>query len=408
VVLGGSFQRTVQLCDAPVDAAGTRDGLVARFDADGRLLWYRTVGNLDGPASVEDVIIDGSGNVLFTGAMGAPGDPIPATGALPRSVFVTKLGPDGDRVWTRYLNASGSAVGTSLSLLPDGDLVLVGSFGEDLDLHGFSLRTNGHHSGFVTRLSGDGRPIWGHAITGTSDVVARDVAVADTGNLSVLVDPLDIGRLDGPTAPPEDVELAVARLDLAGKRLQTIPLRFDSDIRTDGCGCMLSGLKIQTRSDATALVTGYYAESGVLHPHTEFAQEGFVQRVTEDGSASVVARWDGSARGLAVAPDGSFVVSGDFFGATSIGGFDFDAIAFTDVLVARFSPTAEVLWAHSFGTYAIDSATSIALGGDGAMYLAGAVGDHHAPPLEVDFGSGDQPTVDHTDAFLAKFAWPRR
>jgi hypothetical protein len=401
VLFGGSFADTLDVCGEEVPSIGWRDGFVLRFDADGRPLWHRALGSTLGVVTVESVAVRRDGASLVTGSEPGFGEADVRTGA--RSVFVTELSPEGVPRWTRYLSSPASAVGSAVALGPDDAVLVAGSFATVLDLGERTLETRGAHTAFVTKLSRAGTPLWAWALGGETDVVGRDVAVDSKGNVFVLVDAMEVAALviDEEILPP--AELVVVGFDPEGAVRRIVPVTLEG---AAFCDCRLNGYRLAVGPDGAVFLTGAYAEPTGADNHSVFFQEAFVQRMAPGGTAfSVVARWPGSARGLAVSGEGEMLVSGNFFGETQMGTHRLTAVGFADAFAARLEASGRVQWATAFGTSASDTSGAAALGPGGAMYVAGILGDHHATTLDVDFGDGPVATFDQTDAFIVKYAW---
>ncbi|MGE3267283.1 MAG: hypothetical protein AB7P40_00955 [Chloroflexota bacterium] len=153
------------------------DAFVMRLDGNGSLVWSailptRSVGH--GPVAVA---VSPAGDVYlavsYTGtvrvALGA--NVIDATSAGEADVLVMKLTPVGGLVWFRSIGGPGAdAPGMGgLTLDPDGNVLLTGSFGGSVDVAGdgaFVLDGQGQDDLFLISLDGDGAVRWAASIGG--------------------------------------------------------------------------------------------------------------------------------------------------------------------------------------------------------------------------------------------------
>ena len=73
--------------------------------------------------------------------------------------------------------------------------------------------------------------------------------------------------------------------------------------------------------------------------------------------------------------DGNIFVTGTFSGVASLGGIDLTNTVpgFTagDVLLIKYAPDGQVLWARQAGGNSSDRGRSLALDGSGGVYLSG-------------------------------------
>ena len=104
VIAGGQFMTTVSIDGAPnltVPATNDKDGYVVKYDATGHYEWLVHLTGV-GAASVRDLVVDASGDVLVTGAY--TGQLVIAgsatTTATSEDSYVMKL--DGDSMRKKY------------------------------------------------------------------------------------------------------------------------------------------------------------------------------------------------------------------------------------------------------------------------------------------------------------------
>ncbi len=183
----GSFDGAVDCCD--------EDLFVARYDADGALLWTRQLGttNDDGGLSVA---VDADGSVFVggytTGALGgwAKGN---------EDAVLVKLDPAGDTLWIAQLGSWSNDFGFSVAAAGDGGAYLAGSAGFAL----WALESLGRTDAFVARYAADGAMLWVAQFGTAEHDHAHSVATDPAGH--VFVGGVTMGALDGvPSAGRED------------------------------------------------------------------------------------------------------------------------------------------------------------------------------------------------------------
>ena len=119
-----------------------------------------------------------------------------------------------------------------------------------------------------------------------------------------------------------------------------------------------------------------------------------------DGVCRSGLRWvkglPGKSRVAAVTVDatGNVIVVGEFAGVFSLGqGVTSSNAGSVDVLVVKFDPNGEPLWARGYGSAGLERATSVATDSEGGIFVAGLA--------EGKFGVADEPEVKGTtDAFV--------
>jgi outer membrane protein assembly factor BamB len=142
---------------------------LSRLDTQGTVLWRREL-SAEGPAFIHALERDGSGHLYmageFEGALGLGSVRVPA-GAAGRQPYVAKLSPDGEVLWARsFSQPLGSEGGSTASVLglavgADGQVLVSGHFGGELDFDGERHAAMSSRAGFLAALGGsDGKARW--------------------------------------------------------------------------------------------------------------------------------------------------------------------------------------------------------------------------------------------------------
>ena len=140
-------------------ARGGADAFVARFDADGRLVWLEQFGtHRDDEAAAISASPDA---IVLAGTTRGPLDRQRVDG--PSDAFVMRLDPDGLESWTKVFGGDGEDRGLSVALR-EGQVFLAGTTQ--------GLRhTVADQDGFVAGFDPRGRPAWSYPL-GESDTDA--------------------------------------------------------------------------------------------------------------------------------------------------------------------------------------------------------------------------------------------
>ncbi len=177
--------------------AGEAQALVAKFSAEGSLLWAREWGEANRPERVTDVRADAEGNLYVAG-------PVVGVGNGGDSTFVVKLSPGGDLVWSRKWQLPSNEVWAHGAALAGDRLVLSGfvrTFGSGVNSLG--------NSGYLLEVSTDGT-LGSQVLAGSVKKESAE-AIAWLGEHLIVVGQggggeQQIARLDGVWLSP-DVEL---------------------------------------------------------------------------------------------------------------------------------------------------------------------------------------------------------
>ncbi|MEO7157307.1 MAG: SBBP repeat-containing protein [Vicinamibacterales bacterium] len=189
VVVTGYFRGNVDFGGGVVPSNGSfADVFVAKYaGSNGAYQWART---LYGP-SVDigrGVAVDVNGNVVVTGSFqltvsdGATYQPL-MTSAGSVDFFLIKYSSTGNALWSRSFGGSGDDVAYGVDVDSGGNIAVVGSFHNTMDLGGGPLTSVGLADTFIAKFSPSGSHLWSTRIGGTSDDVDYAVAMDGAGNV---------------------------------------------------------------------------------------------------------------------------------------------------------------------------------------------------------------------------------
>jgi hypothetical protein len=157
--------------------AGDFDAFVAKVDVDagGEFLWVRQFGGA-GYDEATGLAIADDGSIHVTGlARPGPGDP------GDQGVFVAKFDADGNLVWREDFGTPGIGLGANgVAVAEDGSVYVSGytqaAFGDE---------HLGEYDAYVMKLDADGNDVWRYQFGTSTSEGASSVAVAPDGDLRV-------------------------------------------------------------------------------------------------------------------------------------------------------------------------------------------------------------------------------
>ena len=345
VLVAGAFHGSIDLGDGPLVPAGPQDVFLAKYDRDGGLLWSRGFGG-KGHQWPEDMAVDAWGNALIIGGLhdGADfGDGYePSVGET--DVFVLKIGPAGERVYSKHFGSSGYDHGLGIAASESGAAVITGSFAGAMDMGGGPLVTAGSDDVFLAWLSPKGEHVWSRRIGGGGFDLGKGIALDPLGVIAVAG--LSTGTVDfggGPVAGGGVYDAFVAFYSSDGE---------PQGARVFGApGATAEALDVAADGASQFVVTGHM--SGTVSfggaPLTSAAADGsatdvFVMKIGQGGLHAYSHVFGDGKQQLAwaIATDqvGSAVVAGSFRGAIDFGGGPLGApgSGASDLFVAKLMP----------------------------------------------------------------------
>ena len=374
---------------------------VARYEADGTLAWVKRAGGTGNTVGTSIAALpDGSALVTgsFTGTAtfgsGEAGETVftVAAGADVADVFLARYAPDGALVWVSHAHGGGRFdSGFGVAALADGSAVITGSFsgrtifgpGETGETALESAGDGGYTDAFVARFDDNGTLLWAKRAGGSN---ADDgVSVAALADGSTLV----TGHFFA-TATFGQGESGETQLTAVGLNGGPFVARFDPD------GTLAWASQEGGDQDGEP---GY--DIAALPDGSSFVAGGSLLRYDAAGNL-LWRRSAGTSIGVAVAGDGTALVSGQLLGSTTFGyGEPTEMVLRTSsnaqAFVARYAADGSLIWARSAGGRAVRIA---ALSDGGSVFTGRFTGP-------CTFGAGESrerrlASAGGTDIFVAR------
>ncbi len=338
-------------------------------DCNGRAVaheWSRAVGGPDIQRIYGSAVLP-DGSAVFTGYTW--GSMNVGDYTLEGGAFAFKTDGAGAVTWAKSFGQLKAAVGLSVAVDPQGDVLLTGFSSTPIDFGG-GVFSPPQQVDLVAKLSGaTGDHLWSHFIGGGVDLTVNSVVAVDFAGNAVIA-----GQYDGTLAWPDgevvvnptaERHLFLSFLDPSGKHVQSRdygPSAIPTQIRVDMNGDILL---LGATTGAASLGEG--ASLG--------ANRNFLARFSPDGTLlwkraigeSTVAAF---GRGFDVRWDGTVVVAVPFNGLLNLGVVPVEVTSL-DIAVVAFTPQGDVVWSKVFGGEGEDSPWGMAITGDGDIVIGG-------------------------------------
>lgn len=288
-------------------------------------------------AFVTSLFVDGDGSSFVSGYYQGALDA--GGGPLPSNyidAFVVKLDPQGNHLWSKQI---GGPERQEVYIASDGagGFVLGGQFNQSIDVGAGPILGDGEWDAIVARFDGDGALLWSKVLAGPGAQAAPRVVVDSLGDIllaGTFTGSIDPGSGPIPSAGLNDVYLI--ELDSAGALLWA---RTYGDVKEQ------------------------------FPPIPAFGASG------------------------------DLFLTGAFLGSIDLGSGPLVSAGLDpDVFLAKLDPTGDPLWVHRFGDTSVQGATSLSVGPEDRVYLAGGFSG------TIDFGGGPLSTpMGMSEPFLAAY-----
>lgn len=168
---------------------GSRDDIfIAKYDANGTMLWAKSAGgsgyDYSGTSSA-----DIGGNLFVTGMFGSPAITFGTTTLINAgiyNVFIAKYDANGNVLWAQCAGGTGIDAGFSVSADPGGNVYVTGYFKSPTITFGTTtLISAGGYDVFIAKYDASGNVLWAQSAGGTSDDAGYSVSADAGGNVFV-------------------------------------------------------------------------------------------------------------------------------------------------------------------------------------------------------------------------------
>ena len=162
--------------------------------ADGGFSWAKAMGGSSTEGG-DDLFVDPSGNVYFTGSFEgtADFDPGPGTFYLSslsiRDIFISKLDSSGNFLWAKAIGGyiDYPSRNPSISVDPSGNIYVTSVFGGTVDFDPgagrFYLTSAGYSDIFILKLNNSGNFVWARSMGGAEYDSASGISADTSGNV---------------------------------------------------------------------------------------------------------------------------------------------------------------------------------------------------------------------------------
>ncbi len=431
VISVGDFSNTVDFDGSNgtynLTSAGSSDMFIMKQDDNGNLLWAHAFGSYDSDAALA-VDIDALNNIYITGVFRNEVDFDPGVGdytigntvSNTGQIFLLKLDADGNLEWVNYMgNDSGTSIGRVISVEPNGNAVIAGTFYTTVDFDPFGGTTNltanttTNYDIFIATFSADGDFGWAYGFGGDSGNNLPEDITHDVTNNIILT-----GSFGGTT----DLDpTAGSQTTVSQGYDDAFIMKFTSGgmfLWAKSVGSIWGDYGFATVADSNEDIyfVGSFRQDIDLDPGAGTSnysigsnENTFIVKLAWNGtfiSSKTLESGYSRPKGIDVDENDNLYISGGFSGTT-----DFDPGAsmvnhtstdnFDDAYVVVLDLNGIYQTSFTFGTTSDDRAESISVVNSDEYYIAG----YFNGTVDFNPASGNYPITSNgsADNFVARF-----
>lgn len=334
ILIVGTFNGTIDLDpDTGVvskTSFGSNDIAMAMYDSLGNYLWGHQFGSSNAESAYA-FAVDDTGNIYMGANIRGNTDFDPDTGTAMFysstyfEAVIVKFSPNGQFLWGKQINGSVGSNVNQIELDEQNNLHIMGRFNGNIDFSTatgmISLSSSGNVDSYFAKLDPSGNTIWAHKIGGFYNDFINKIAVSDDGTIYVA------GSFN--SSCDFDPSPNTYNLSSSGK----------NDI----------------------FLAKYSPSGSLIWAHKAGSSE-------HDNGSSVN-----------VDPDGNVVLFATFNHTVDFrlgsGSFNLTSQGISDIAVAKYTPSGNLMWVKQFGNADYDWVTGSDIGPNGAIYFCGYFSD---------------------------------
>lgn len=361
---------------------GQTDIFIQKLDAQGNLVWAKSIGASGGDEG-NSIVIDPSGNIYITGSFAWTVDFNPGDDVFNMSfnggsdLFILKLNSDGDFIWAKSIGGSSSDIGVFIDLDSSQNIYLSGSFGSTVDFNPSNAVSNltatrGTNI-FILKLDSNGDFIWAKSLDDTNRQTGA-ASVDSDGNVFLTGSRLISVEGDGRGGTVSE-DIAIFKFDSNGNNV------WEHSI---GGGSRGSGTAITNDEEGNVYISGNFGgpvdfDPGDLKFELSGSDDFFILKLDSDGNFIWAKSLDGAVSNqsgsLATDKLGNLYITGSFFYEA-----DFDPSSEEyiltgslddEIFILRLDPSGNFNWAISIGGNSNDKGFAVSSDTFGNIYATG-------------------------------------
>jgi PKD repeat protein len=398
----GEFRGTIDLGGGPMTAYKeqyqvemSRDIYLAKYTPAGAHLWSKRIG-AHGEDGGTAIAVDANGDVLVAGFVGPNvdmgGGELPWVGGF--DIVVAKYaGSDGHYLWAKLFGSVSHDYPWSLALDAAGNAFVTGEFTSTIDFGGGPLTSAGDRDVFVVKLGGtDGRHLWSRRFGAALSDVGNAVAVDASGN--VLVTGSYSGTIDcggGPLASAGGLDIFVVKY-AGANGAHLWSRRYGSTSTDQGTGVAINP------ANGDVILTGSFVGTvdlgGGPLSTPNAASDAFLAAYTSAGAHRWSRHFGDVGGSVSVDGNGNVTMTGTFQSSADFGGGALTSAGSLDIVVAQYrGADGQHVWSRRFGGTGSDRCQAVA-SKTGSVVVNGYF------PGTVNFGDGSRTSAGYGDIFL--------
>lgn len=368
----------------------------------GNVYWAKHYGGTGG-ATAQSVTTDAAGNIYGAGYFyfGLTLDNVNLTSAGNADILVKKTDANGNVLWAKSLGGAANDFGFQIVADATGHIYVVGTFRGTATIGTQTMTSVDLDDALIVKMdAGNGNVIWAKGFGSNNDDGAVGVAVDGSGNVYVTGyygglftgGSITFGSTTLTSKGSRDI--FITKLNSSGD-VQWAKGYGSAASDEGGAIALNSGGDIYF----TGKITGA-TSFGSAALTTAGSSDVFVAKLENTGDVMWAKAYGGAGvdvgEKIVVDNSGKLYVSGGFFGTASFGTHSFTSAGNGDMFLMRLDAAGTIDWAKHYGGAGYEEAFDLAIDGNSNVFISGMMDGSCA------FGSITLTSLGASDVFAAK------
>jgi uncharacterized delta-60 repeat protein len=207
--------------DGQTNSGGSNDAFITKYNPDGTKVWTKLLGTSSDDRAY--ALTTGNDSAIYVSGY-TEGNLDGQTNSGGGDAFITKYNPDGTKVWTKLLGTSYYDPAYALTTGNDGAIYVSGVTSGDLD---GQTNSGGSNDTFITRYNPDGTKVWTKLLGASGDDQAYALTTGNDG--TIYVSGYTTGNLDGQTNSGDGNDAFITKYNPDGTKVWTKLLGTSGD-----------------------------------------------------------------------------------------------------------------------------------------------------------------------------------
>jgi hypothetical protein len=396
---------------------GNSDGFITKFSASGTILWSTYFGSNDYDR-INDIAVSSDDSIYVTGTTSSSDFPTlnayNETYGGDSDAFVAKFSADGDLVWATFLGGSLLDYGYGIAVGSDGSFFVTGitqSFNfptKNAFDSTLSVTVSTDTDAFITKFSSNGALLWSSYLGGNLDDRAFGIEVDADGNCFVSG---YTNSIDFPTLNAFESTISASyccHFDAFVTKFSSTGTLLWSTYLGGSQGSSDSfDLVVGSAGDVFVVgitAAGNFPIKDAFDPTINGGTDAYLTKFSSNGTLLLSTFFGGTSDdvglGIAISSNDSCIISGITYSINFpiLNGFDDTQNGDDDAFIVEFSSNGSLIYSSYLGGKKYDIGNDVAVDNEGNRYITGYTLSNDFPTENSYDNSLDGPN----DVFICK------